>query len=79
MRRTIVKVQRALMPPDAPAMIYDERRKHTELRHLTPAEAAEMRTIFKAYWFARWDAHRETWALRRADDLLANARVTLFA
>jgi hypothetical protein len=68
MRRTIVKVQRALMPPDATALIYDERRTHQELRHLTPAEAAEMRTINKAYWLARWDAHRETWSLLKRTD-----------
>lgn len=63
MRRTVVKVQRALMPPEAPALIYDERRTHQELRQLTGSEAAEMATVYKAYWLARWDAHRETWTL----------------
>jgi hypothetical protein len=48
----IVKVQRALFPADAEAMIYDRTRQRLVVRHLTPDELLKLGDRAKGYFNA---------------------------
>jgi hypothetical protein len=51
----IVKVQRALFPADAEAMIYDRTRQLTVVRHLTPEELLKLGGSAKGYFNAEYE------------------------
>jgi hypothetical protein len=57
----IVKIQRPIVPTDAPAMIYDKARLHTEYRMLGKADLKVMGKDMKVYRHARWTGRR--WVL----------------
>jgi hypothetical protein len=54
----IVKIQRPITPPEAPAMIYDERRLHTEYRQLGKRDLKVMGSDMKVYRQAKWTGHK---------------------
>jgi hypothetical protein len=59
---TIVKVQRALFPRDAPALIYDQSRAHTVQAELSEDVRHQMGGEAKAYFRAVWTG--KTFVLR---------------
>jgi hypothetical protein len=59
----IVKVQRALYPPDGDALIYDQDRKHPQQRPLTAAEKHMMAGEARAFFQASWNTTSRRWTL----------------
>lgn len=50
----IVKVQRAIVPKDGPALIYDRRRRHEVSATLSPDIMKAMGDDFKLFFEAEW-------------------------
>jgi hypothetical protein len=53
-RIIVVKVQLQQVPPDGPALIYDEARAHMQARKLDDAEEQQMRGRQKVFFNAWW-------------------------
>lgn len=56
--REIVKVQVALVPRGAPALIYDKERKHVSQQILASATVKSLNADLKGYFDAAWNGHR---------------------
>jgi hypothetical protein len=59
----IVKVQLAQVPPEAPALIYDQERQHMEYRRLAKRDVAVMRGAQKVFRQAEWNGRAQKWTL----------------
>lgn len=64
----IVKVQRALYPTNAPALIYNKSRTVMQTRQLSKKELQEMGEDMKAFFQARNDANEITLIKRNPDE-----------
>jgi hypothetical protein len=62
---SIVKVQLPVTPADAPALIYDEQRLHTEYRQLNDQDRKVMGKHMTVYFKAKWDPKAGKWDLRK--------------
>jgi hypothetical protein len=52
--KTIIKVQVAIMPPGAPALIYDKDRAHTTQQYLPKAVRKALKGDLKGYFDGSW-------------------------
>lgn len=69
MLRAIVKVQVAIVPRGAPAMIYDRERRRISYRHLDRATTEALGEDLKGYFDARWLVEQQRWDIgRRVED-----------
>lgn len=57
----IVKVQRAIVPKDGPALIYDRRRRHEIATPLSPSVTKIMGDDYKLFFHAEWTG--STWII----------------
>lgn len=60
---TIVKVQIAVEPPDAPALIYDRDRLHTVNQRLGKRDLQVMGGAIKVFRHAVWMPRQRKWKL----------------
>jgi len=64
----IVKVQIALFPPGAPALIYNKSRSVNQTRYLSKDELKKMGEDMKAYFQAKNDTNKITLIVRIPDE-----------
>lgn len=64
----IVKVQRALFPPNAPALIYNKSRTVMQTRQLSKKDLAKFGEDMKAYFQAKHEDGKITLIKRNPDE-----------